>query len=660
MLIYEKEGFLEVESEDIKQLCRSTVSVPFGDTKSKAFEVRAALCSDMVNSEQRSRVVFYSRALKISLVFAVKAPESQTSWQHAQEALAQLGFKLEDVDLRLRPAMLEVVLRDVPGLRSSAEAHKERAKKSLLLAELKESYDKAPDSVQGKKAALRLSAEIHLEEDAEELRLVLERSLASAGADALADKVKDLTSSLEIAEALAESESTQRQISESITAAAEKRIQELEELLVDVETKSSDTLKQKQKIVQLQGLIKPLEQALASAEAELGKEVEKQGQFIAEASIAHERISLLETQLNKTETSLANIQALYKEAQAEGSQVIESLKDAELRIKALDAALKSSEKKSALCDEAVKTTEVVEAKLVVVQQELTTSLQQNIALEEKLAAALEQCEGLKESLQEAEKLARDKAQVEEQLVALTEQNEQLASELKALRDEYAQQCITCEQLEETLATAFEQSEGLKESLEEAEKLARDKVLAEEQSAALTEQNEQLASELNALRDEYAQQCITCEQLEETLATAFEQSEGLKESLEEAEKLARDKVLAEEQSAALTEQNEQLASELKRLRDEYAQRCITCEHLEKRATEDGLRISNLEDSLAKMATKSSGLFEYVKKSSALSREIETLRSDLQEQKHASKKSRILEKNWNLRLKKPIRSLLLLKT
>ncbi len=84
MLIYEKEGFLEVESEDIKQLCRSTVSVPFGDTKSKAFEVRAALCSDMVNSEQRSRVVFYSRALKISLVFAVKAPESQTSWQHAQ------------------------------------------------------------------------------------------------------------------------------------------------------------------------------------------------------------------------------------------------------------------------------------------------------------------------------------------------------------------------------------------------------------------------------------------------------------------------------------------------------------------------------------------------------------------------------------------------
>ncbi len=298
MLIYETEGFLEVESKEIKQLCRSTGFVSLGDEGGEAYEIQAALCDYLDNSRQRCRVAFYSKTVKRAVIFTIKGSEKQSSWQHGQEILTQVGFQLEDVNLKLSPAMLEVVLCDVPGLLTPAEARKQLTEKTLRLAESQEIFDKNPDSAEGRRAALRLNAEKQLNDRSEELRLLLEELLISGEAfradlEALATQVQELTARLEAAESLAEAESRQRVMSESITTAAEKRIQELEELLVDVETKSSEAIKESRKSVQLQSRITELEGKLASAEVELEKELEKLEKFTAELHDDHGRRALL-------------------------------------------------------------------------------------------------------------------------------------------------------------------------------------------------------------------------------------------------------------------------------------------------------------------------------------------------------------------------------
>ena len=122
MLIYETEGFLEVESKGIQQLCRSTVSVSLGEVADERSTVHAVLCDHLHNSDSRCHVAFYSKPLKRAFVFAVKGSERQSSWERGQETLVQLGFQLKDVNLKLSPAMLEVVMRDVPGLIAPDEA----------------------------------------------------------------------------------------------------------------------------------------------------------------------------------------------------------------------------------------------------------------------------------------------------------------------------------------------------------------------------------------------------------------------------------------------------------------------------------------------------------------------------------------------------------
>ncbi len=205
MLIYEHDGFLEVEAQEIKQLCRSIGAVTFGDAERDPFELHAVLCDSLDNAEPRCRAAFYAKSLKRALVFAVKSSESQAAWQHGREVLAQLGFQLDDVNLKLSPAMLEVVLRDVPGMATPAEALKQRQENALLLADLQNNLDEDAESAQGRKAALKLSAEKRLGDRAQELRQLLESLLvpaedADADLKALVSQVNDLNARLETAE----------------------------------------------------------------------------------------------------------------------------------------------------------------------------------------------------------------------------------------------------------------------------------------------------------------------------------------------------------------------------------------------------------------------------------------------------------------------------
>ena len=540
MLIYETEGFLEVESEEIKQLCRSKAAVPFGDTGSEAYEVQVALCDYLDNSESRCCVAFHVKTLKRSLIFAVKGTEKQSSWQYGQELLVRLGFQLEDINLKLSPAMQEVVLRDVPGLLSPAEARKQRTEKELLLTELQNTYDKAPDSVQGRRAALKLSAVKLLNDRSEELRLFLELMLsqdesARADLEVFTDQLEDLTAKLEAAEARAEVERKQREMSESITLAAEKRIQELEEILVDVETKSAEALKQKRKAVQLRKRIKDLGAELESAKIETEKEREKQEQFIADVKVANEQITLLEDSLTEAESSLASTKAQWEEEQAEKVRLSECFKEAELRIKALDKELEDSEKKVNLCDEAVKSSEDIQAQLAEVQQELKAALDLNEEREEALVVAARQSEELEKRLQEAEKTGRGKmSDKEQEMITLTEKKEQLTRELEDLRDEYNQECNLRKRLEKDSAKDDKRIQELEDTIAEltqqALALTKVGVGTEKETETETETGgEEVAREVTSLKIELQEQ-------EQRLKEEQQSREGLETELHETHKL----------------------------------------------------------------------------------------------------------------------------
>jgi len=441
--------------------------------------------------------------------------------------------------------MLEVVLRDVPGLLTPAEARQQRTEQSSLLAAFQRACDEAPDSAQGKKAALKLSAEKRLNDQSAELRhlmeeLFLSKENASAEFEAVVSQMQDLTSRLESAEALAESERNQRELSESITAAAEKRIQELEEVLVDVETTSSKTLKQKQKNVKLQARIKALDGELAAVEIEVEKEREKQQQFIDDVQSALERISFLEKELKDSETFLEMIQVQRAEEQAERSQLAKNFEEAERRIKALDTGLKNAEERVALHEQAAKASEDIHTQLAEIEQELKDLLDQNGALEETLAIANQQNERLMESLQIAEKAVSDKARDEAQVITLVEQNELLVNEIKVLRDEYDQECSIRIRLEKGAAEDDRRIQKLEDSLAKVPPKKSETTSAEKDSEEGTQELFALRDELQALHQQFKSEQKCREGLESEVGEAHKLIGSLEKIIREAEDPVTDK------------------------------------------------------------------------------------------------------------------------
>ncbi len=544
MLTYETEGWLEVAPADIKQLCRSTAAVSFGASGSEAYEIQVALCDYLDNSEPCCRIAFYAKALKRSLVFTVKGSEKQSSWQHGQEVLARLGFQLEDINLKRSAAMQEVVLRDVLGLISPAEARKQRTEQELLLTKLQNTYDKAPDSAQGQRAALKLNAVKSMNKHSEELRLFLELLFSKdessrAGREAFASQLEDLTSKLNDAEACAEAERNQREMSESITAAAEKRIQELEEILVDVETKSADALKQKRKAVQLLKRIKKLGAELASAEIEKEKEREKQEQFMTDVKAAHERITLLEDGLAEAERTLVNTQAQWQEEQAERNRLEECKKESELHIKALDKELKSAEEKAARSDEAVKTFESFQDQL---REQVTT--------------------------------------LTEQVTTLTEQKEQFTRELEVLRGDYDQECSLRKHLEEGAAEEGRRINKLEDALARMTEHASTSVEDEKVSAEVVQEIKSLKIELQKQTQQLKDEQTLRKELESEADEAHTLIDSFEKMIRETEKSDAERLCRETSKESESQKVQELEATLKSVENQLEQERVEHKKLAK--------------------------------------------------------------------------------
>jgi hypothetical protein len=438
MLLFEHDGFIEAETKEIQQLCRSPFSVSFDSSDQKKYELQASLCVYLDKGEQRCRVAFYDKSLKKAMVFTVAGTDKKSLWKYGQETLLELGFQLEDVNLKLSPAMLEVVLRDVPGIASPAEAQLQRAEQQRMLAELQAVREENPESAQGKRAALKLSTDKRLQKRAGALRELLENLFSPQETTddekaTLLAQVKDLTARLEESESNVASERSEKEISETITAAAEKRIQELEEILVDVETQSSDALKQKRKSVALNNRIKELDAELAAAKEALAEEQMKQGQFVHDVKSANEQIVALQKDLKESENLREEAFSQLGEQESETTQLDKSYREAGLRITVLETELKAAEKRAGDFNEATKLSAELQLRLDEAEQKLVETIALKDGLKEELTAALGKQESLQKSLEEAESLEQiDPSQLndlESRCAELEEVNEGLKKEL---------------------------------------------------------------------------------------------------------------------------------------------------------------------------------------------------------------------------------------
>ncbi len=538
MLLYENEGFLEAEAKEISQLCRSTLAVTFVDADQGKYELQSILCDYQNKTEWRCRIAFYEKNLKRALVFAVSGTEKTPAWQNGQEALVQLGFQLEPVNLKLSPAMLEVVLRDVPGLVTPAEARNQRMETKRLMSGFQKDYDQAPASAKGKKAALKLNTEKRLSERAEKLRQFLELQFSPEEAvgddmEALLVQVKDLTKRLATVEADADSERAQREMSESITAAAEKRIQELETLLVGSETKSSNTLKQKRRIVELQSRINELDAELAAAVADLENEREKQKQFVDDVNAANEQVVGLEHALKETEIAREETLNQLSEQGVESSELKENLREAELRVKVLGKELKRAEKKTSGCEEAVKSSEETHAHLVEVQQALNEAFDKNKHIEEDLASVVEEKKNLQLIVEQLEERQSEALGHEQRLV---DQYTQLVDEHESLRQECDQEHSVRKRLEKGAIDDGKRLSELEKSLAET-KLSAVQPLPQEASGSSVDEIVALERELQERL-----QCLELEQearqeLENELHDAHKMISSFEKMIQETEKVS---------------------------------------------------------------------------------------------------------------------------
>ena len=578
MLIYQSEGFLEVEAKDIRRLSRSKSPVSMTDHDGNSYELQAVLCEVGGDGGARCLVSFHAKELKKSLVFAVDGPKG-AAWQFGEKFLVDLGFRLEEVRLNLSPAMLEVVLRDVPGLASPDAARRQREDWVVTLAEHQRLVDEDPESPAGKKAALKLGSERRAEERVEKLRAFLvERFAAERDAEErsrVTRQIEELTRRLHEAEKKTREERLLREMSESITAAAEKRIQELEGVLVDVETKAGQEQKQKTQVVNLKKLLKEREEGLETARAELAALQGGQQELAAQAEAARQDSEALACRLKEAETvqtraaeQLDKARAQLADALKEKKAALAAVKELEVHVKVLEKERKDAGRELARLGKETQAAHDLQVQREELEQALREARDASATLEKRLSAAEARNRELEQQLQQAEAAAQQQAS-DTGTAELQGQLAQLTAEVEALREEHKRDVSIRKRLEKGAGEDERRIRELEESLA-AQGAAESTAVGGD---AATEQLDSLRAELNelqvALREEQAERAG----LEDELDQAHKMVDSLDKVVRESEKSAgkaagsaadREKILKLEANVALLK--EQLAQERGRLQE----------------------------------------------------------------------------------------------
>ena len=606
MLIFETEGFFEVEDDRVEELYRSTDSVSLAADDDLTFDVQALVCRHRGDDQQRCHIGFFCRDLKRAMVFVIKDSSPKAQVKLGLEVAKELGLQMQPVKLNLSAAMRQVVLRDIPGLQTPEYARKLREEKSEMLTEMQAKLDEeGPESAAGKKAILKLNAEKRLDDKSSILRELLcnrfapEPAPGNAGLEALSAQVNDLTERLKKAVAECDQERSQRKISEEIMAAAEKRIQELEEVLVDVETKSSDTIKHKQKIVQLEARIKELDKQLIEAQKDLETERDQKEQLIGDVQSTQQLVAALEKELADV-SEIASGAVDFETAITRAEESITKLQ-ADLESKKTELDAQQSARKQ--LEEKIKTLESQIKELTAADTESGKKAEKQ---EAQLADAKDEIKKLQQQLKAGDKQADSEQEKRQQL-------EEQIEELKKVHTESVQKAKNQDaQLAEAQAEIKKLQQELKNRDNQADKEQGTQQQLEEQTQTLQDQLTDTESRLASLQDELEQE----RKNHDKASTAWsKERDALQQEIA---------ALAKEQRAA-TEATSP-SSDLEQLKEELDQEKLIRKRLEKGAAADQKRIDDLEQQLG---GSQSGLTLTAGKSALAAQEVELLQAQLRD-------------------------------
>jgi len=187
MLQFESDDFLEITAADILAIQRSRAPVSISVSSGRTFDIRAILCQQQVNKQPVCHLIFYCATFKRALVFGFGGTaEAAAEFRLGAEFLAEMGFLLDPVDLDLKPAMLETVLRDIPPLQKPEYVRRTRKERQSRIAALEKTLKMlgkpSPSSKEGlehKKTLEQLNAERKTEEHLQTLREHFEKKLSS-------------------------------------------------------------------------------------------------------------------------------------------------------------------------------------------------------------------------------------------------------------------------------------------------------------------------------------------------------------------------------------------------------------------------------------------------------------------------------------------------
>jgi hypothetical protein len=186
MLQFESDDFLEINPADILAIQRSRAPVSITVASGRSFDLRATLCQQLVNKQPVCYLVLYSSSLKRALVFSFDgATDAASQICLGVESLAGFGFQLDPLDLNLKPAMLETVLRDIPPMQKPEYVRRMRKERQSRIASLEKTLKMlgkpAPSSKEGlehKKTLEQLNAERKAEQHLQSLREHFQKELS--------------------------------------------------------------------------------------------------------------------------------------------------------------------------------------------------------------------------------------------------------------------------------------------------------------------------------------------------------------------------------------------------------------------------------------------------------------------------------------------------
>jgi hypothetical protein len=616
MLIYESEGCLEVESEKIVELYRSSRSILLPAAEEDAYKLQAVLCLCDFDPHQLAQIAFYCRDLKRALKFKITGASGQELVRQGLEALDAIGLPMEAVNLKLSPALRQVVLQDIPGLLSPEQADRQRSAKQALLAEMEATLQQDGQGDAGKKALRKLNQVRREEERLTVLRATLMEKFAPeemAGADeqSLSLRNAELAEQLAETEAMLGEERTRLERTERILTAAEKRIRELEENLVDVETSAAKALKNKQDIVKLETRIEDLTAELNSDNERVGAEQEKQQQLAADVKVASERAEAaekrhaeLETELEQTLGELAREKSAQSERGVERQAIAKQVQDLQNKLQLAEEEATSHSQLAGRLEAAEARIGELSAELAKNEARLEKNLAASQGLEQELTAARKQTTLLEKELKTAEKKISKMARDEERIADFRKRLEAFEKDQHASKLDIEEERDLRKHLEQEVSR-YEKQVGELESKLAAAEQSLSKL--SEQAAPVADKKElsRVQAELREAVDRAEAEALSGAALNDQLQEAHGIIEGLEKALKQA-RLNGENGETARLAAADSLQSGALAEKLKLVENRLKQELVEQKRSASAVAAAQKRIAELEKELleAREAVKAS--------------------------------------------------------